>query len=75
MRWAKRFRPSRPAMPRDGWLTADTGRKVNPHEHCCKERTAEYKGPSKGSHTFRVRVTDAAGNIDPTPAERTWKVR
>ena len=25
-----------------------------------------------GEHTFRVQATDAAGNTDPTPAERTW---
>lgn len=27
-----------------------------------------------GSHTFEVVATDAAGNIDPTPAIRTWTV-
>jgi acid phosphatase type 7 len=28
-----------------------------------------------GTHTFNVKATDAAGNTDPTPASRTWKVR
>lgn len=27
-----------------------------------------------GSHTFRVRATDAAGNVDATPAARAWTV-
>lgn len=27
-----------------------------------------------GTHTFRVRAVDAAGNVDPTPAEHTWTV-
>jgi len=31
-------------------------------------------GLGQGSHTFRVRVTNAAGTTDPTPAERTWTV-
>jgi hypothetical protein len=30
---------------------------------------------SRGSHTFGVRAKDGAGNVDPTPATRTWKVR
>jgi hypothetical protein len=30
---------------------------------------------SRGSHTFNVRAKDGAGNVDPTPATRTWKVR
>jgi hypothetical protein len=30
---------------------------------------------SRGTHTFSVQATDAAGNVDPTPATYTWKVR
>ena len=33
-----------------------------------------YNGVSEGMHTFRVRVQDAVGNLDPTPATRTWTV-
>ena len=33
-----------------------------------------YTGLAPGSHTFEVRATDPAGNVDPTPATRTWTV-
>jgi DNA-directed RNA polymerase specialized sigma24 family protein len=33
-----------------------------------------YSGLSEGSHRFRVRSRDASGNVDLTPAERTWTV-
>jgi hypothetical protein len=29
----------------------------------------------KGTHSFQVRARDAAGNLDPAPAGRTWKVK
>jgi hypothetical protein len=34
-----------------------------------------YTALANGSHTFSVRATDTAGNVDPTPASRTWKVQ
>jgi len=34
-----------------------------------------YSQLPNGTHTFNVKATDAAGNADPTPASRTWKVR
>jgi hypothetical protein len=33
-----------------------------------------YSGLLEGTHTFRVRATDAVGNIDPSPAEHTLTV-
>ena len=34
-----------------------------------------YTGLTTGSHTFRVRAKDAAGNVDSTPAIYTWTVQ
>jgi hypothetical protein len=29
----------------------------------------------KGKNTFQVRAKDAAGNVDPTPASQSWKLK
>lgn len=39
---------------------------------CTSPKT--YTGMSDGSHTFRVRAIDQAGNADASPAEFTWSV-
>ncbi len=33
-----------------------------------------YSKLTNGTHTFDVKATDAAGNTDPSPASRSWKV-
>jgi subtilisin-like proprotein convertase family protein len=39
----------------------------------CAEPHA-YTGLDEGRYTFRVQAWDGAGNVDPTPATRTWDV-
>jgi Ca2+-binding RTX toxin-like protein len=43
-----------------------------PYEACSSPTT--LKRLDKGRHVFRVQATDAAGNVDPTPASRGFKV-
>ncbi|WP_418765001.1 adventurous gliding motility protein AgmC [Myxococcus xanthus] len=38
------------------------------------EETVTFDGFAEGEHTLLVRAVDAAGNVDPTPAEHTWTV-
>jgi Tol biopolymer transport system component len=40
----------------------------------CDSGTAKYKKLKDGKKKFRVRATDAAGNVDPSPAKAKWKV-
>lgn len=39
----------------------------------CSSQT-QYTGLSESSHTLQVRAVDAAGNVDESPASRTWTV-
>jgi hypothetical protein len=39
---------------------------------CTSPKT--YSSLAVGSHTFDVRATDQAGNVDSTPATRTWQI-
>lgn len=40
---------------------------------CTSPKT--YRGLAKGRHVFAVRASDKAGNQDPTPATRSWRIR
>ena len=39
---------------------------------CASPKT--YKDLQRGGHTFRVRAIDQAGNIDPSPIVRSWRI-
>jgi hypothetical protein len=43
-----------------------------PYTSCTSPKT--YSGLADGNHTFDVRATDSAGNVDPTPATYAWTV-
>jgi hypothetical protein len=42
---------------------------------CSSPPGKTYSNLANGTHTFEVKATDAAGNTDPTPDSRSWKVR
>lgn len=44
-----------------------------PFRNCQSPKT--YKRLKQGAHRFRVRATDSAGNADPTPAVRKFRIR
>lgn len=44
----------------------------NDFSRCVSPNT--YTGLDKGSHTFTVKATDAAGNIEQTPPQYTWTI-
>ena len=43
-----------------------------PYEACTSPTS--YSDLADGEHTFQVRSKDSVGNVDPTPATRTWTV-
>jgi hypothetical protein len=43
-----------------------------PYVACSSPKS--YSSLPKGSHTFRVRTVDKAGNMDPTPASRAFTI-
>ena len=42
---------------------------------CSSSSPRAYTGLNLGQHTFDVRATDDADNVDPTPASFTWTIR
>jgi hypothetical protein len=43
-----------------------------PFETCTSPK--DYTNLGEGQHTFSVRAVDKAGNVDPTPASRSWTI-
>jgi hypothetical protein len=70
--------PTRDATPTFGFKAGEPGSTfqckldAGPWAACSSPRTTATL--ADGTHAFRVRAKDAAGNIDPTPAKRSVKV-
>jgi hypothetical protein len=45
---------------------------AKPWAACSSPKT--YSSLKKGRHTLRVRATDKAGNVDASPASKTWRI-
>jgi chitodextrinase len=52
--------------------TFECSRDGGPYASCTSPK--RYTGLPSGTHAFRVRARDAAGNVDSSPATRTWTV-
>ncbi|HEY6012237.1 MAG TPA: hypothetical protein VIX18_12295 [Nitrospirota bacterium] len=48
--------------------------RLDSEEYSACTGTASYQGLSEGSHTFTVKATDRANNVDPEPASFTWTI-
>ncbi len=59
------------SSPESG-LVFECSRGAQPFAPCTSP--VALSGLADGSYLFRVRAVDAAGNVDPTPAQRTWIV-
>ena len=62
---------------------AFTANELNPRFQCRLDAAAfapctspvSYTGLATGTHVFAVRAIDAAGNVDPTPAAQSWRIK
>ena len=75
---AKPSNPSKVSAPTFGFSSSEVGSTFE-----CSLDGAAYAGCAspltlptlgEGSHTFHVRATDPAGNVDPSPAGYTWTI-
>lgn len=54
------------------FVTFECALDLSSYSNCMSPHT--LTGVPVGSHVFRVRATDASGNVDPTPAEYPWTI-